>query len=118
MTPEARERVLGLLSAGRIHVGISWLQRTISHLKGTEPAAVTSGRNVSIRADVFDYQPGNFAMLLAHESQHTVQPFFMWPSMVERDADAYGCANTWGRSGSYVGGTHENRFGNFCGGPK
>lgn len=118
MTREARDRVLGLLNAGKIHAGLSWLQRTVSRLKGTEPAAVTSSitDNISIREDVFDYQPGNLAMLVAHESQHTEQSLLMTPSMIERDADAYGCANTWGRSRSYTGGTYGNRFGNYCGG--
>lgn len=118
MTKDARERVLGLLNAGKIHAGLSWLQRTMSRLKGTEPAAVANSftNHISIREDAFDYQPGNMAMLLAHESQHTEQGLLMMPRTVERDADAFGCANTWGRTLSYTGGTYGNRFGNYCGG--
>lgn len=118
MTKGARERVLALLNAGKIHAGLSWFEKAMSRLKGTDPAGVTNNLtdHISIREDAFEYQPGNLAMLLAHESQHTWQPLLMTPSMVERDADAYGCANTRGRSGSYIGGTYGNRFGNYCGG--
>jgi hypothetical protein len=103
MTAGARERVLGLLSEGRIHVGLSWLNRTLK----PNAAAVTNvfTDNINISEVAFGYFPADFAFLLAHESQHTVQSVLMWPGNAERDADAYACSNTWGRvgyrSGSY-----------------
>ena len=107
-----------MLNAGKIHSGISWIDRTVAHLRGVDPAAVTHGSNISIAPEAFEYQPGNFAMLLTHESEHTQQGMLMLRTFAERDADAYGCANTWGRTGSYFGGTYGNEFGNYCGGPR
>jgi len=116
MTAAARERVLGLLKAGKIHAGLRWFDRILTPTEN--PAGVTYRLgDVHIAEDVFEYQPGNFAMLLAHESQHTVQSLLMGPTMKERDADAYGCSNTWGRTESYTGGTYGDQFGNYCGGP-
>jgi RHS repeat-associated protein len=111
MTRTARERVLRFLNSGKI--------RAVAEFPGRKAADARNLTNtIRIEEAAFDYQPGNLAALLAHESQHTVQPFLMMfsPTMPDRDADAYACANTWGRTGSYVGGLYGNRYGNYCGG--
>jgi RHS repeat-associated protein len=114
MTKEARELVLGALNAGKISPGLNLLDKVLSVIKGGEPAGVTNTitDNIRIAEKAFKYGIGDFAFLLAHEAQHTQQPFLMLPGAKERDADAFGCANTWGRVGYFAGG-----YGN-CGGPR
>jgi len=98
MTEEAREMVLDLLNRGKIRA------RTVVINRGRSVAAEASPlmRRVTIAERSFDYGLGDFAFLLAHEAQHTTQ-LFMWPTKREADADAYACANTWGRSGYRAG---------------
>ena len=98
MTTEARDQVLKLLYAGRIHSGLT-LDQQVGNPRAT---AVASGGDIYIRADAFKkLGTGDFAFLLAHESRHVDQSFFARDR--ERDADAYGCANTWGRVLAFAG---------------
>lgn len=98
MTEEARDRVLKLLYAGKIHSGLTFDQQ----VGNPKASAVATGGEIYIRADAFrKLGSGDFAFLLAHESQHLNQSFFMRD--VERDADAYGCANTRGRVLTFAG---------------
>jgi RHS repeat-associated protein len=105
MTPEARALVLGLLERGKIHSKPG----VISGFK--QVAAVTSSltKNADFAEETFSYELGDFAFLLAHEAQHTRQ-FFMSPGKREPDADAFGCTNTWGRTG-YFAGAYRSEFG-------
>ena len=96
MTAEARDQVLELLNAGEISP-IDFLPRG-----RTADASPLLG-NIRITERAFEYQIGDFVFLLTHEARHTGQ-LFMWPGSREADADAYGCANTWGRRGYRSGG--------------
>lgn len=106
MTREARDRILAMLRGGKFHAGFSLFNRLVH--RGSSAVTNTLTGYIQLREYTFDYLIGDLAFLLAHESQHAVQPFLMLKP--ERDADAYGCANTWGRVGYEAGG-----YGN-CGG--
>ena len=112
MTREAGARVMSLLNAGRISVGLTTWDRVSAWLGGVKnPAAMSGHPGIHLTAQSFGQRLGDFAFLMAHESQHTVQPLFMLNK--ERDADAYGCANTWGREG-YFAGAYSDQW--SCGG--
>ena len=101
MTPGARAQVLELLNDGKI--SLDFLPR------GRAADASPLFGNIRITEKAFEYQIGDFAYLLTHEARHTGQPF-MWPGKREADADAYGCANTWGRRG-YRSGAYRETLG-------
>lgn len=101
MTEEARDKVMELLRRGKIS-SVEGL-----HLNGRGAWGVASPLTDRVRIDEDAFTVlgiGDFAFLLAHEAAHTTQ-LFMRPSKRDADADAYGCANTWGRdrwtSGAY-----------------
>jgi hypothetical protein len=108
MTREGRQLVLDLLYRGKIHPGLSLQARIMDKITGRPSAAFTNKitDNVHIAEESFSLRLGDFAFLLAHEGRHTAQSLFQR----ERDADAYGCANTWDRYVYFSGG-----YGN-CGG--
>lgn len=103
MTAEVRDIVLGLLTDGKISP-VDFLPQA-----GAAADASPLFGNVRITERAFRYSIGDFAFLLAHEARHTEQ-LFMRPSRREADADAYGCANTWGRNG-YQSGAYRSTLG-------
>ena len=107
MTKEARELVLGLLHRGKISPEKGLIARE-------DAAGIGSPLTGKVRLDVdaFKYKTGDFAFLLVHEAKHTTQLFgsFVAPWKREADADAFGCANTWGRDG-YFGGAYRSTLG-------
>ncbi len=105
MTADARDRVLELLFDGKI----SSAEAVIVNLRRVAAKASVLTRRVTLAESAFAYEIGDFAFLLAHEAQHTRQ-LFTAPWNREADADAYGCANTWGRHG-YRSGAYRAQYG-------
>ena len=101
MTQEARGKVMDLLQQGEIS-SVDNL-----HLDGRKAWGVANALTDRIQLESRSFTElglGDFAFLLTHEAAHTTQ-LFMRRSRREADADAFGCANTWGRerwtSGAY-----------------
>lgn len=101
MAAEAQDRVIDLLFRGKISSVAGLTSRGRPALGVGFPLS----DKVKIDAAAFSSLAiGDFAFLLAHEAAHTTQ-LFMRLSLREANADAFACANTWGRerfkSGAY-----------------
>lgn len=105
MAKDARDLVLDRLYAGKISAVTGLLAKT-----GAAADASPLFRDIRIDVKSFGYKMGDFAFLLAHEAKHTTQLFSTAPWNREADADAFGCANTWGREG-YFGGAYRSTLG-------
>jgi hypothetical protein len=100
MTTEAGELVLDLLSAGKISAveGLTF--------RGRPAFGVANAITDRVRLNTSTFSQlglGDFAALLAHESRHTQQAWLTMPHKADADADAYACANTWGRVRAFGG---------------
>jgi hypothetical protein len=107
MSAGARDRVMRLLNAGKVHPGLTLIDKVIGALKGGSPAASTSPitKNVHVAPETFDYTSGELAFVMAHESQHTVESLLISNKRAEKEADEYGCANTTER-GAFENGSY------------
>ena len=106
LTPEARDRVLGLLYGGKIHAGV--LNNRKANAKTGFDSEVTVNL-ASRNGNVFEANVEFLGYVLAHESEHAEQfsglgglineGLWRWGPQSARDrmenaAYAYGCANS------------------------
>jgi len=103
MSAAARDEVLALLAAGKISAVANLTVR------GQRAWGAANAMTDKVQLDaglVSRGVLGDLACVVAHEVGHTRQPWlFMGGTMREAQADAYMCANTWGRGAiSFAGG--------------
>jgi hypothetical protein len=109
MSADARDEVLALLAAGKI----SAVSRLTVRGQRAWGAANAMTNRVQLDAGlVSEGALGDLAGVLAHEVGHTLQPWlFKGGTMREAQADAYMCANTWGRGAISFAGGYRSQLG-------